>query len=117
MKRTPADLDINEWQDYINKFSARWPLTVRFAMRIENTPFTSARYAGGMTYNGAHYTYFEPRILGHEPNPDGSPYVAWLMVRNDFLRFVSAELNKEAKRAASANEQQPELWEEPCQTP
>lgn len=113
MKRTTADLDINEWQDYIERFHARWPYTVRFAMRIENTPFTSARFAGGMIYNDAHYTYFEPRIPGHEPNPDGSPYVAWLMVRDDFLRFVSAELNKEAKRArvASANEQ-PELWED-----
>lgn len=112
MKRTPADLDINEWQDYIERFHARWPYTVRIAMRIERSPFTSARYAGGMTYNDAHYTYFEPRIPGHDPNPDGTPYVAWLMVRDDFLRFVRKELCKEAECVtdASAKEQQPELW-------
>lgn len=115
MKRTPADLDINEWQDYIYRYRAAQPdASGNLAFRIENTLFTSARYAGGMAYGGAHYTYFEPRIPGHEPNPDGSPFVAWLMVRDDFLRFVNAELNKEAKlaRAASANEQQPELWED-----
>lgn len=118
MKRTPADLDINEWQDYVNRYKAAHPDASGVAFRIENTPLTMARYAGGMTYNGAMYTYFEPRIPGHEPNPDGTPYVAWLMVRDDFLRFVSAELNKEAKRSAeeqkrSAAEMQPELWEEP----
>lgn len=117
IKRTPADLDINEWCDFLWRFKERRPFAEisPVIIRIENTPFTSARYAGGMIYNGAMYTYFEPRFPGHEPNPDGSPYVAWLMVRDDFLRFVKAELNKEAKRAraASANEQQPELWEEP----
>ncbi len=94
MKRTPADLDINEWQDYIERFRKRWPLTGNVAMRIENTTFTTARLVGGMTYDGAKFTYFEPRIPGHEPNPDGTPYVAWLMVRDDFLRFVSAELGR-----------------------
>ena len=30
-------------------------------------------------------------------NPDGTPYVAWLMVRMDFLLWVTAELKKEGK--------------------
>ena len=61
------------------------------AMRIENTQFTVGRYYGGMTYNNVHYTYFEPEINGHEPNADGSPYVAWLMVQDDFVEYLLSE--------------------------
>lgn len=94
--RTPADLDINEWQDLIDRYKQTPDYAPGAAMRIENTPFTAARYAGGMTYDGASYTYFEPRIPGASPNPDGTPFVAWLMVRDDFLRWVANELKKEA---------------------
>ena len=56
--------------------------------------FTTARHYGGMTYNGEKYTYFEPVIPGEPNNPDGSPYVAWLMVRSDFLKFARQEAKK-----------------------
>ena len=64
------------------------------AIRIENTQFTTARYYGGMTMNGEKYIYFEPVLPGEKPNPDGTPYVAWLMVREDFLRFAMKEAKK-----------------------
>jgi hypothetical protein len=94
-------LTINDWQDWIAKFRAAKPnAKPGAAMRIENTPFTTARYYGGMIYNGDKYTYFEPRDERQPPNRDGTPYVAWLMVRTDFLRWVTAQLKKEAKGGA-----------------
>ena len=98
--RKPQDLDLSEWQELVDKFKASpayksQPVPV--AMRIEGTQFTTARYAGGCTYNGHAYTYFESKISGHEPNPDGTPYVAWLLVRADFLKWVQKELKKQAK--------------------
>ena len=96
--RTPADLDINEWQKLLDKYKFTPGFKPVAAMRIENTPFTTARYAGGMTYNGSSYTYFEPRIPGASPNPDGTPFVAWLMVREDFLRWVKKQLKKEVAK-------------------
>ena len=47
-----------------------------------------------MTFNGEQYTYFEPVDESQPRNPDGTPYVAWLMVRMDFLRWVTRELKK-----------------------
>ena len=96
--RTPADLDLNEWQEMLDKFMVEHGFTGTAAFRIENTPFTSARYACGMKYDGDTYTYFEPRVPGASPNPDGTPFVAWLMVRDDFLRWVAKELKKEAAK-------------------
>ena len=90
--RTPADLDINEWQDMLDRFPSNKPYA---AFRIENTPFTTARYAGGMTFGGDSYTYFEPPDPAMPANPDGTQFVAWLMVRDDFLRWVAKELKKE----------------------
>ena len=90
------ELDINEWQKLLDKFKFVPGFKPGAAMRIENTPFTTARYYGGMAFNGATYTYFEPRVPGAPPNPDGSPCVAWLMVRDDFLRWAANEVKKEA---------------------
>ena len=91
----PQDLKITDWQNWLNKFKAAHPnAKPGAAMRIENTMFTPARYFGGMEYNGDKYTYFEPVDERQPRNPDGTPYVAWLMVRMDFLRWVTAELKK-----------------------
>ena len=101
----PQELDINQWHELLTEFNSgiRKKFATPAAMRIENTPFTSARYAGGMTYNGERYTCFEPRDHSQPANPDGTPYVAWLMVRMDFLRWVKKELKKrEAAHAAQA---------------
>ena len=97
------DFNIQQWQDCLTKFLAtcngKDPPP---AIRIENTQFTTARHYGGMTCNGKRYTYFEPVIPGEKPNPDGSPYVAWLMVREDFLRFATKEA-KAMKKAQVKN--------------
>ena len=91
----PQDLTIADWQNWLAKFKAEKPnVKPGAAMRIENTPFTTARYYGGMTLNGDQYTYFEPVDERQPKNPDGTPYVAWLMVRMDFLRWVTKELRK-----------------------
>lgn len=91
----PTELNIEDWQTWLEKFKEANPYArPRAAIRIENTMFSTARHFGGMTYDGAHYTYFEP-VDGSKPkNPDGTPYVAWLMVREDFLRWVAKELEK-----------------------
>ena len=75
-------------------------------MRIENTQLTIARHYGGIQYNGHAYTYFEPKITNHEPNPDGTPFVAWLIVRNDFLKWVKAEIRKENTLAKKAKKEE-----------
>lgn len=92
--RNPADLDIIEWQAFLNRYTGPRDRNSPPAIRIENTQFTPARYYGGMKLNGNVYTYFEPRDPRQPDNPDGTPYVAWLMVREDFLRWVSGELKK-----------------------
>lgn len=90
-----TDLTIQDWKRLLDKFKASKPNTPSgAAMRIENTIFTPARYCGGMRVNGQTYTYFEPTDPTHPNNPDGTPYVAWLMVRDDFLRWVLKELKK-----------------------
>ena len=90
-----TDLTIQDWQRFFDKFrAAKLNTPPGAAMRIENTIFATARYYGGMTMNGQMYTYFEPKDPIKPNNPDGTPYVAWLMVRNDFLRFVKKELRK-----------------------
>ena len=95
-----TDLNIEDWQAWLVKFKAAHPnAKLGAAMRIENTMFTPARYFGGMTYNGDVFTYFEPRDTRQPPNRDGTPYVAWLMVREDFLRWLTAQLKKDAKAA------------------
>lgn len=86
------DFTIQHWQDCLTIFLATCrKISPPPAIRIENTQFTTARHCGGMTLNGEKYTYFEPVIPGEKPNPDGTPYVAWLMVRDDFLRFAVEE--------------------------
>lgn len=101
----PQDLTIDGWQDWLRKFKAANPnAKPGAAMRIENTPFTTARYYGGMTYNGDQYTYFEPidERYGNPTISGGTPCVAWLMVRMDFLRWVTKELKREAKQKGGA---------------
>lgn len=90
-----AYLTIQDWQKLLEKFKVANPNAKSgAAIRIENTIFTPARYYGGMTMHGQMYTYFEPKDPTKPNNPDGTPYVAWLMVRDDFLRFVKKELKK-----------------------
>ena len=99
----PQDLKIDGWQNWLNQFKAANPnAKPGAAIRIENTIFSTARHFGGMTYNGDQYTYFEPVDERQPPNRDGTPYVAWLMVRMDFLRWVTKELKREAKQKGGA---------------
>lgn len=95
--KKPTDLDIEEWNELLERFKATPRYRPLAAMRIENTVFTSARHAGGMRFNGDSYTYFEPVVPGAAPNADGSPCVAWLMVRDDFLSWVKRELKKKGE--------------------
>lgn len=92
----PNELDINQWQELLTEYNSgiRKKFVTPAVMRIEDTPFTSARYAGGMTYSGERYIYFEPRDPSQPANPDGTPCVAWLMVRMDFMLWVAKELKK-----------------------
>ena len=91
----PRDLKVADWQNWLDRFRAAHPeAKPGAAIRIENTPFTVGRYAGGMRYNGDTYTYFEPIDERQPRNADGTPYVAWLMVRTDFLKWVTNELKK-----------------------
>lgn len=92
----PQEMNLDDWIRELDLYKQTPGYKPGAAMRIENTMFTSAHYFGGMTYNDAKYTYFEPEIPGHAPNADGTPYVAWLMVREDFLRWVCARMEKAA---------------------
>lgn len=97
----PTDLTIADWQKWLDRFRTANPnAKPEAAIRIENTILSTARHFGGMTYNGDEYTYFEPVDEQQQPNPDdpdGTPYVAWLMVRMDFLRWLTKELKREKK--------------------
>ena len=95
-KKKVEELDLNQWIDLLERYKQTPGYRPGAAMRIEDTPFTTARYFGGMELEGERYTYFEPEIPGEKPNADGSPYVAWLMVREDFLKWVTAEVKKGA---------------------
>jgi hypothetical protein len=99
------DFNLQHWQDCLTMFLATCrKISPPPAIRIENTQFTTARHYGGMTYNGEKYTYFEPVIPGEPNNPDGSPYVAWLMVRSDFLRFATKEAKNIDVKARTNND-------------
>ena len=91
------ELDIDGWQNLVSRFLAAHPnAKPGAAIRIENTMLSTARYFGGMTYNGDQYTYFEPIDPRQPKNADGTPYVAWLMVRMDFLQWATKELKRQA---------------------
>lgn len=98
----PNNLTIIDWEALKERFMSELKpdLSTPVAIRIENTMFTSARYSGGMKYNGETYTYLEPVIPGKPANLDGSPYVAWLMVRDDFLKWVTRQKRCEKNRGA-----------------
>ena len=99
------DFNLQQWQDCLIKFRAvNNDTSTPAAMRCENTQLSIARHFGGITYNGEHYTYFEPVIPGEPNNPDGSPYVAWLMVRDDFLRFATKEAKNIDVKARTNND-------------
>ncbi len=99
----PQDLTIADWQDWLDRFKAANPNAKPLAaIRIENTIFSTARHFGGMSFNGDEYTYFEPVDERQPKNADGTPYVAWLMVRLDFLRWITKELKREAKQKGGA---------------
>ena len=87
------NLTLPEWIELLDKYKRTPGYKPGAAMRIENTQFTSARYYGGMVYNGERYTYFEPPIPGQK-NDEGGQYVAWLMVRDDFLKWATKEVRK-----------------------
>ena len=97
--KTPKDLNLAEWQEFIEEISfLDNPLSFMndgkpLAMRIENTSLTIARHFGGCTYNEAHYVYFEPVIPG-KLNDKGKPYIAWIVVRDEFLKYVAERLKK-----------------------
>ena len=92
------DLDIDGWQKLVDQYRAANPnAKPGAAIRIENTILSTARYYGGMEYNGDQYTYFEPIDPRQPKNADGTPYVAWLMVRADFLNWAKKELKRQAK--------------------
>ena len=94
----PDKMTLDAWEKALEEYKQTPGYRPGAAMRIENTQFTTARHFGGMTFNGERYTYFEPEVDGHEPNEDGSPYVAWLMVREDFLRWVKKWKGPEGSR-------------------
>ena len=98
--KKPQEMTLDDWRDALAEYAGTKGYRNGAALRIENTPFTSARYAGGMIWSGCWYTYFEPTIPGHAPNPDGSPCVAWLIVREDFLKWVDRRARQDARRKA-----------------
>ena len=108
--KKPESLDLKEWQDFLDEFkkdpSRKYAFATPIAMRIENTQLSLARYSGGCVYNKVHYKYFEPKIPDHAPNEDGSPYVAWLIVREDFLKWVKKQLRQKAAEAVPENKQE-----------
>lgn len=89
----PTDLTITDWQELLTRYRKEHPgVEGNLAMRIENTMFSIARFYGGMVLDGHTYTYFEPRV-------PGTTEVAWLCVRDDFLRWTAAQLKKQKKEA------------------
>ena len=95
-----TDLDINGWQRLVDQFrasSANKKIGAPVAIRCENTQLSIARHYGGGIYNGERYTFFAPLVPG-EKCDDGSPYHAWLVVRDDFLRWAAKELKKGEKK-------------------
>lgn len=114
---TIYDLDIVSWDTWIGRYRMAHPRHIAtvdapLAMRIENTPFTSARCAGGMTLKDRSYTYFEPKLLDIF-GEDGSVSVAWLMVRDDVVRWIQRTIRRDAQRArkaTSARHDEPDLF-------
>lgn len=88
------DLDINDWQSLVNKFKASGQDKKQgkpIALRCENSQLSIARFFGGAILDGERYTFFAPPIPG-ETNEDGTPKCAWILVRDDFLRWTVKEV-------------------------
>lgn len=85
-----TDININEWQRLVNQFMASGANKMPdrpVAMRCENTPLSIARFSGGCTVYGERYMFFAPPI-------PGSQKCAWLIVREDFMRWATKELKE-----------------------
>lgn len=91
-----TDLDINGWQRLLNQFNASGENEMPnkpAAMRCENTQLSVARFTGGCTVYGERYMFFAPPIPG-DRNHDGTQKYAWLLVRDDFVRWAAKELKE-----------------------
>lgn len=92
------DLTLAQWQVKIDEFRAANPSAPSAAgFRIDGTQFSTARFYGGMTYNGAKYTTFE---LKDTPGEFTCQF-ATIAVREDALRWIVKRLKDETKKDAA----------------
>lgn len=91
------DLKLAQWQKQLDAFRAANPSAPSAAgFRIDGTQFSTARFYGGMTYNGANYTTFE---LKDAPGQLTCEF-ATIAVREDALRWIVKRLKQESKGGA-----------------
>ena len=89
-----TDLTLAQWQKRIDEFRSENPSTpVGAAFRIDGTQFSTARFYGGMTYNGAMYTVFECKDT---PGALTCKY-ATIAVRKDMLKWLNKKLKEEGE--------------------
>lgn len=90
------DMTLVQWQEQLDAFRAANPSAPSAAgFRIDGTMLSTARFYGGMTYNGAKYTTFE---LKDTPGQLTCEY-ATIAVREDALRWIVKSLKDAAKEA------------------
>ena len=92
------DMTLRQWQDMLDRFKRESPLLHKpnetpACFRIDGTQFSTARFYGGFTYNGARYTTFECR----ETKGAGFCEFATIAARFDFLTWTADTLKAEAK--------------------
>ena len=81
-----------QWQKRIDEFRAENPSAPSSAaFRIDGTMFSTARFFGGMTFNGANYIVFECKDT---PGELTCKY-ATIAVRMDMLRWLTKKLKAE----------------------
>lgn len=91
------DLTLAQWQAKLDAFRAANPTAKQgAAFRIDGTQFSTARFYGGMTFNGEKYTTFE---LKDTPGQFTCEF-ATIAVRADALRWIVKKLKDEAKEEA-----------------
>lgn len=89
-----TDLTLAQWQKRIDQFRAENPtVPMGAAFRIDGTQFSTARFYGGMTYNGAKYTVFECKDT---PGALTCKY-ATIAVRMDMLKWLNKKLKEEGE--------------------